>query len=90
VKLPCRRCDVREFTQPLTLHPSYVTHRHNIVNPLPLSARDVIYGRSLVTCNTEKETCPIVESSIVHCVADCDHKTRIVTFLAENPHRTQL
>jgi len=35
VKRPCRRCDVRDVTQPSTPSPAYVTHRHNIVNPSP-------------------------------------------------------
>jgi len=39
---PCRRCDVRDVTQPFTPCP-YVTHRPNIVNPPPPSACDVIY-----------------------------------------------
>jgi len=39
VKRPCRKCDVRDVTQPLTLPSAYVTYRHNIVNPTrPLGA----------------------------------------------------
>jgi len=43
----CRRCDVRDVTQPFTPS-SYVTHRHDIVNSPPPSAREVIYGRPLI------------------------------------------
>jgi len=30
----CRRCDVRDVTKPFTPLGTYVTHRHDIVNPL--------------------------------------------------------